>query len=90
MQNYATTAASQLVDTDKIGTEFGQTIASTIGATFNADEILKSARGQDWVNTLFNWDRSELEIRYKELYGGDASELKRTDLIDKVAMGEAL
>ena len=90
MQNYATTAAARLIDSEKIGAEFSETVASVIGQTFNADEILKSARGQDWVNTLFNWDRSDLEIRYKELYGGDASELKRADLIDKVAMGEAL
>ena len=60
MQNYATTAAARLIDSEKIGAEFSETVASAIGETFNADEVLKSARGQDWINTLFNWDRSDL------------------------------
>jgi len=67
-----------------------ENIAKAMGETFNADEILKKARGEDWYNTLLNWDRSDLEMRYQELYGADASQLKRGDLIDKVAMGEAL
>ena len=94
MQGYAATAASQLISLEDIDldSELSNLVASAIGETFNADDVLTRAR-QTKRGNWWNGEATDAQIRaeYSRLYGADLEKgYDKKDAQYAIALGQVL
>ena len=94
MQNYATTAASQLISLEdtNLDSELSTVVASAIGESFNADDVLTRAR-QTKRGNWWNGEATDTQLRaeYSRLYGSDLEKgYDKSEVQYAIALGQVL